>query len=549
MTGRLFLSGYVSGRPQAWPLDRPRIGVGRSRDNSIRLGDETVSREQAEIFARGDAWFLRDLGGKNVTRVNGAPAKGPVPLRVGDHINFGRVMLRVTDEEGLPSTRLSEPETISTSLRIPAVDVLTPGLAGGPSPPTVVRALATAGGLLVKESPLHETCDELLRVIDEVVPASRLILLVRPQPDSEPVQIAARRRGETISDPLLLSRGILGAVLESGSSVITTDAMTDSRFEGRGSVTALRTRSAMAVPLYENGRILGLLYADQDDPRIRYQRGDLEIMTLFGNMIAVKVTNDRLADANHNLIRIEHELAVASQIQRGLLPAEPPRIAGYECHAIVESCEEVGGDLYDFHRMPDGSLYFLLGDVSGKGIYASLLMTHFMAFAGALYEQCDEPADLATRLSALMARRIETGHFVTAFIGRLSPDTGLLRYANAGHPYPILVGKDSVQELHSLGPPCGIRPDVVQPGRTIQLAPGSLLAVFSDGIPEARRNEHEFFETSRLERLLVDQSRSRALGSVSQEILEEVDSFIAGGPRQDDIALLLLRRSHPVPGS
>lgn len=551
MTSRLFLSGFVSGRPQTWPLDQPRIGVGRSADNVVRLQDGTVSREQAEIVAVGEEWLLRDLGGKNVTRVNGAPASGLVPLRIGDRITFGRVVLHVTDKDGSSSTRFSESDTLATSLQISAAEVLSLKLAGSPSPPAVVRALAAVGGLLVKESPLPDACDELLRVIEGVVPASRLILLVRPRPDSELVQIAARRGGETIPDPLLLSRGILGAVLESGTSVITTDAMADPRFESRGSVVALRIRSAMAVPLYESGRILGLLYADQDDPRIRYQRGDLEILTLFGNMIAVKITNDRLVDAHHSLLRIEHELAVAGRIQRGLLPAEPPSIPGYECHAIVQSWEEVGGDLYDFRWMPDGSLYFLLGDVSGKGIAAALLMSHFLAFADALYDHCDEPAELATRLSGLMARRIEGGrHFVTAFIGRLEPDTGLLRFANAGHPSPILVGQGPVQELASSGPPCGILlPDFAYPGGTVRLAAGSLLAVFSDGIPEARRSEQEFFESSRLERLLVDGSQSRTLGSLSRKILEEVDSFLGGGPRQDDVALLLLRRTHPVSGT
>jgi pSer/pThr/pTyr-binding forkhead associated (FHA) protein len=235
---RLFLVGSVAGRPSTWQLDRPRIGVGRSASNIVQLQDETVSREQAEILAEGEVWLLRDLNGKNVTRVNGAPAKDLVPLRLGDRITFGRVVLCVTDGRAPPATRLSDSETLATSLQVPAREVLSHGLAGGVGPPAVVRALATPGGLLVKEGPLQETCNELLRIVEEVLPASRMILLVRSQPDSEPVQFAARSRGEITPEPLLLSRGILGAVLESGSSVITTDAMADPRFEGFGSVVA-----------------------------------------------------------------------------------------------------------------------------------------------------------------------------------------------------------------------------------------------------------------------------------------------------------------------
>jgi sigma-B regulation protein RsbU (phosphoserine phosphatase) len=538
----LLLAGFVSGRQQTWPLDRPRIRIGRANDSSIQILDDTVSREQAEIVAEGDLWLLRNLSGKNVTRVNGVPVKAPVPLRLGDRITLGHVVLRVTDGAAPPPSSLGDLDTLETTLEVPAAEVLARGLEGEASPPTVVRALIAAGGLLVQENPLRETCDELLRILDPVVAASRLILLVRRPPQLEPVQMAARCRGEVASAPLLLSRGILSAVLESGTSVITKDAMADSRFKGRDSVVALKTRSAMAVPLYEGGSVQGLLYADQESPMIHYKRRDLELLTLVGNMIAVKIANDRLVEDKKILVQIEHELAVAGGIQRGLLPAEPPHIAGYECHAVIQSCEAVGGDLYDFHPMPDGSVYFLLGDVAGKGIAAALLMSHFLAFADALYEHCEEPADLAARLNVLLARRIEGSRFVTAFIGRLEPRTGILRYANAGHPSPMVLGQGPILELASTGPPCGASSDFEYPGGTVQLTPGSLLAVFSDGIPEARKSDEEYFELKRLARLLAAGSRAGKLESLGQSIIGEVDSFLGGRPRQDDVALLLLRR-------
>ncbi len=543
----LFLSGTISGRPHAWPLDQPRIGVGRSAANFVQIHHGTVSKEHAEIVAEGDRFVLRDLGGRNGTRVNGVLVRHPVPLRLGDRLKFGDVELCVTDSGTAPDAALSDSRTLTTTLRIPAAEVLRRGPAGGPSPPGVVRGLAAVGGLLVLQTPLAETCDQLLRIVEEVVPASRLVLLVRPHPDTKPVQIAARCHGEIKSEPLLMSRAILGTVLEGGSSVITTDAMADSRFAGSGSVAALKTRSAMAAPLCEGGRIQGLLYADQDEATKYYGAGDLELLTLIGNMIAVKVANDRLMVVQQRLMRLEHELAVAARIQRGLLPAEPPAITGYECHAVVQSCEEVGGDLYDFHPMPDGSIYFIVGDVAGKGIAAALLMSHFMACADALYGLCQEPADLATRLNAAVARRVESVElvrpFVTAFIGRLEPATGLLRYANAGHPTGILIGQGPVQELLSAGPPCGAVPDFAYPGGVVHVAPGGLIAVYSDGIPEARKGEGEFFEVSRLVRLLVEESHLRPLGRLSRRVLDEVDAFLDGEPRQDDVTLLLLRNA------
>jgi sigma-B regulation protein RsbU (phosphoserine phosphatase) len=539
----LFVSGSVSGEQRQWPLNRPRISVGRSSGNAIQLDDRTVSRRHAEIVSEGEQWMLRDLGGRNVTRVNGTPTSGTVPLELGDRIAFGRVVLRVTDGDSSDTATLTDSKTLATALQIPAAEVLRRGLHDGGATETraVVRALAAAGRLLVRHDPLHETCEELLRVVESVVPASRLILLVRDEMHSGAQQVAARSCGRVVSEPMLMSEGIFNSVLETGSAVITTDAMSDPRFDLSDSVRLLKTHSAMAAPLYEGGSIRGLLYADHAHPDVRYGRPDLEILTLFGNMIAAKIANDRLEEARFNLIELEHEMEMAGRIQRTLLVEDPPVIPGYECHAALESCEAVGGDLYDFHPMPDGSVYFVLGDAAGKGIAASLLMARFLALADALYEHCEDPADLATRLNDLLARRSRAGRFVTAFIGRLEPMTGRLRYVNAGHPSALLLGGGAVQELESVGPPCGAYAPFVYQTCVAHVPPGGLLSAFTDGFTDAMRGPGEFFGADRVTKLLVENAAVRPLEAVSDRALAELDSYLRGGPRQDDVTMLLMR--------
>jgi len=330
-------------------------------------------------------------------------------------------------------------------------------------------------------------------------------------------------------------------VLDDCTSVITTDATLDPRFQQRQSIVAQATRSAMAVPLFDNQRVLGLLYADQNDPTISYGEEQLELLTLVANMAAVKITNARLLEDEQERARVQQELSTAITIQRSLLPAEPPPVPGYRLHAFLETCYEVGGDLYDFHRSIDGTVYFLVGDVSGKGMGAALLMSSVLASARVLYEACPDPGELATRLSAMVHRSTEAKHFVTAFLGRLDPATGTIRYVNAGHPAPFVIGGATVRGLESTAMPLGVLPEFTYSAEATDLPPGSLLALFSDGIPEAQRGD-DFFDDERLSQALVESGASANLEDVSRAVIEKVDAFLAGELRTDDITLVLLKR-------
>src|SRR5262249_35061042 len=161
----------------------------------------------------------------------------------------------------------------------------------------------------------------------------------------------------------------------------------------------------------------------------------------------------------------------------------------------------VGGDLFDFHRMPDGRLLFMIGDVSGKGLGAALVMTSFVAAARVLYGSFASVAELATRLSAALNANTHPNQFVTGVVGCLTTAPGRLDYVNAGHPAPCVVSGDGLRELDATGVPFGVVPDFPYQGGSIEIEPGALVAVFSDGIPEAQRGE-EFFDDERVRKAL-----------------------------------------------
>ena len=538
----LFLTGLVGDKQCVWPLEGPVLGIGRSSRHPIHIPDGTVSKDHAEINSRAGQFYLRDLGSRNGTRVNGREAREPILLEAGDQVEIGHVTLLVTGEEARPRLRLNEQSIAGTTLRLKAHNILEQRVKTGKDPSHLVHLLAEAGRLLVLPRPLQETCDELLQFVERAVPASRYIVLLDQGPDREPLQIAARTRGGRADRALSLSTSIMRTVLGECTSVLTRDTASDPRFQGQHSIVAQSVQSAMAVPLFDDEKVLGLIYVDSHELGISFDDNQLELLTLLANMAAVKITNARLLEADRERDRIAQELTNATRIQRGMLPEGTPRLAGYELEAYLETCNEVGGDLYDFHVRPDGTLVFVVGDVTGKGMGAALLMSSFLASARVLYDSCSDPAELARRLGAMVNRSTDRTRFVTGFVGCLDPASGMLRYVNAGHPSPMIGSGGALRELESNGIPFGVLPAFPYQAAEMVLAPGEVFALFTDGIPEAQRGE-ELYDEERLRQAFREESGAADLPTLRQRLLERVDEFLAGAPRTDDITLLLIRRT------
>jgi phosphoserine phosphatase RsbU/P len=538
----LFLTGLVGDKQCSWPLEEAVMGIGRSSRHSIHIPDGTVSKDHAEITSRAGQFHLRDLGSRNGTRVNGRDAREPILLEAGDQVEIGHVTLVVTGEEARPRLRLNEHSIAGTTLRLKASHILEQRAKTGKDSGRLVSLLAEAGRQLVLPRPLKETCEELLQFVERAVPASRYVLMLDSGPGTEPVQVAARTRGGRADQALVLSTSIMRRVLDECTSVLTRDTATDPRFQGQQSIVAQSVHSAMAVPLFDNETVLGLLYVDSHDLTISFDDDQLELLTLLANMAAVKITNARLLEADRERDRIAQELANATRIQSAMLPAETPTLPGYELDAYLESCNEVGGDLYDFHLRDDGQLVFLVGDVTGKGMGAALLMSSFLASARVLYDSCPDPADLSRRLGAMVNRSADRARFVTGFVGCLDPATGTLQYVNAGHPWPILALDGTLRELESNGVPFGVVAGFPYSTATVELAPGEVFALFTDGIPEAQRGE-ELYDEDRLRQAMREEGAAGDLGTLRRRLLERVDEFLAGEPRTDDITLMLIRRA------
>jgi serine phosphatase RsbU (regulator of sigma subunit) len=541
VASHLFLSAQVGERQLVWELGDTPQRIGRSSRNAIPISDPTVSKEHAEIARQGTSWTIHDLGSRNGTRVNGVNAREPLPIRAGDLIEIGHVAMRVSAEPAGPALPLNEATVMGSSLRVNIADVLASPSRTKAGTEKVLKLLAEAGRLLVLPRPLRETCDQVLEFVERAVPASRYVLLLRPSPDAEPIQFAARTGGGRSAQPLALSHTIMKQVMDERVSVLTQDVGSDSRFRAQMSLVAASVHSAMAVPLYDNENVLGLLYVDSQVGTIEFDQEQLELLTLLANMAAVKLTNARLLEAESARARVAHELTTATRIQRGLLPETPPALPGYQLDGYLETCYEVGGDLYDFRVRLDGKLVFLVGDVSGKGMGAALLMSSFLSSARVLYETSSDMSEFARRLNDVTFRSSDSSRFVTAFIGCLDPATGIVEYVNGGHNAPLLISDGKIREIEATGIPFGVLESAPYAASRFELPPGALLTVFSDGIPEAQ-NGDAFFDDARLQELVATHAADPELTAIRAAVLDAVIRFVGESPRSDDMTLLLLRR-------
>jgi serine phosphatase RsbU (regulator of sigma subunit)/ketosteroid isomerase-like protein len=239
--------------------------------------------------------------------------------------------------------------------------------------------------------------------------------------------------------------------------------------------------------------------------------------------------------------RIEQELQVARRIQQASLPEEVPELEGWEIHPIYRPAREVGGDFYDFFELQDGRLGIVVGDATGKGVPAALVMASARSMLRAVAQASASPGDVMRRVNDPLATDIPPNMFVTCFYAILDPKSGSLTYANAGHDLPYLHRDGEAEELRATGMPLGLMPGMGYEEKQTILEAGEAALLYSDGLVEAHNPKGEMFGFPRLRELVAEHGEA---GSLEEVLLVELYSFVGEGwEQEDDITLLTLRRS------
>jgi serine phosphatase RsbU (regulator of sigma subunit)/ketosteroid isomerase-like protein len=241
--------------------------------------------------------------------------------------------------------------------------------------------------------------------------------------------------------------------------------------------------------------------------------------------------------------RIEQELRVARRIQQASLPEEVPTLDRWEISPLYRPAREVGGDLYDFHLLSEGRLGVVIGDATGKGVPAALVMSTSCGMLQLAAQELDSssPGEVLSRVNETLFARIPSNMFVTCFYAVLEPESATLRYANAGHDLPYLWHGGAAEELRARGMPLGLMPGMHYEEKEIVLQEGDSALLYTDGLVEAHDPQREMFGFPRLQALIAEHAEERSLG---EYLLKELYSFVGEGwEQEDDITLLTLRRS------
>ncbi|MFQ5507617.1 MAG: PP2C family protein-serine/threonine phosphatase [Planctomycetota bacterium] len=352
---------------------------------------------------------------------------------------------------------------------------------------------------------------------------------------------AATRSTNTESGDYLYSQTLLREVGDKGLAALVLDAGTDERFRDAKSIMGSGVRSLVAAPLIDPEGSLGLIVLNSRLHMRQFTEDDMSLLTSLASVAALRIRNVALALEAAERQRLEEELELARSIQVALLPASLPKITGYELCGRNLPSRGVSGDFYEI--VPREQDYFLLiADVSGKGIAASLLTASLEALAAGPIEEGRGPGRVTAGVSKRLFERTPLAKYATAWLGTLDPETGRVRYTNAGHnPALHVCASGAVDPLGPTGVPVGLMRDSEYEEGELTLGEDDLLLLYTDGITEAENLEGEEFG---LERLIefCRASQGNKPEAFAEKLERALAEFTQGQPAADDRTVVVVHR-------
>jgi len=513
----------IDGPPLAqrrWRLAR-RLSIGRAETCALVLPAPDISRQHAVIEDDADGWTLRDCGSRLGTRLNELPldAGTRAALHGGDVIAIGpwRLRLRVGDEDDV------EPST--------AVD-------RGVPPGTLAE----------------QRLELLLRCAGEVAAAGDEQTLADLLAENALLGSGYRHAAVLWRDASGFALRSLRPVADAGvervrfnPALVATAASGElGQLEPAPGGTPATFRRALCAPLLLDGHVAALLYLDSDRPNRRDHADAPTFCQALARLAALALANLRRLDSERERAALAADIERARDVQRRLLPDDRASIGGVAFALHLQPGRSVAGDIADVFALPDGGVATLLGDVSGAGLGAGLVMAAVQSFLRAELAHHDDPARAATRLNAHLRMQAHRGQFVTLWLGVFEPATCRCRFVDAGHGHALRLRRDKDAEpIATRGDiPLGIDADASFHAETLQLDDDELVLLYSDGLVEQRDPRGEAFGRDRLAAALRGSADPRAAIAC---VLTEWHAHASGAPADDDTTLLAIGGFQPHP--
>jgi sigma-B regulation protein RsbU (phosphoserine phosphatase) len=368
------------------------------------------------------------------------------------------------------------------------------------------------------------------------------VMLLDEEDKDKPFHTMIRKQDSKYDlHPYRLDSQLTGWMLKNKSPLLVNDLTNDERFK---SVVAKNPtiQSLLSVPLLIKGNLIGILNVFNKHTKKGFSSDDQRLLSIIATQSAQIIENARLYKEEKDLLLMQEEMRLAKETQLNLLPKELPKIPGYSFAAKTIPAKEVGGDYFDFIFIDDTQIAFCLGDVSGKGLPAAMLMSNLQATLRSQSSSESMCNRIIYNSNNLLFRSTETSKFVTLFYGILNVNKNEITFTNAGHNNPLLFSSNTkFSELKTGGIILGCMPDSSFDEETISIYKKDILVIYSDGISEAMNIDEQEYGEERLKKI-VDKNLDKSPAEIIEQIISDVRKFQGNTPKWDDMTLLIIKR-------
>jgi sigma-B regulation protein RsbU (phosphoserine phosphatase) len=538
------LSPFVP--PTRHQLAHDPVSIGRASECTIPIKDRYLSRKHAEIVMNDGLWVLKDCGSANGTFLNGSKVDRDCVLKTGDRIRLGDTELLFRSEHLSDRSISLGDSKVTPTISIPVIQLAQQPREVSGKTLERLRILNTLAEEFLEDQPLDELFGFIVERVLDHMKASRAAIGLLTEDGRSFGSVEVRRRDSTDTSELSLSRTLLAEVVEEKKSLAFLDIAGDEKLSRAKSIVMQGIHSALCAPMMIGESVVGVLYVDFLFSQKTISEDDVHLVAQIARFAAIKLENTRLREESIQKRLMDEELKTAYVIQRRLLPDEPPAVPGYTFAGSSKPCRAVSGDYYDWVVRPDGRVYFVIADVSGKGVTAALLMAGLQSSFRIFSKLDPSPAELVSRLNAALRENLPQSKFVTLFAGRLDTSTGAIEYANAGHTPPILIGRNRCEELTSTDMLLGMFPNSSYRNQSMVLEAGDALVLFTDGVTEAEAEEGVELGSERVCAAMKG-SHGLTAGQIAERLERAVLDHVGDRHLTDDVTLVVVCRDNGEP--
>ncbi len=392
---------------------------------------------------------------------------------------------------------------------------------------------------------LEELLGVIMNTAAEVVNThAASLMLLDPSGNHLVFKVALGCKANTLKENFQVDvgEGIAGTVAKTRKALIVNNTQKDKRFAKRfDQSTGFKSQAILCVPMHVKGKIIGILEAINPKGRKEFDADDLSLFQAFADQAALAVENARMHGEMLRQEKTRQELKIAHEIQQNFLPDLSGNQFAVELAARSLPARDVGGDFYDVVKIDEHRTGIVIGDVSGKGVPAALYMVRTMSEYRFLVQKCACPAELVTKLNAILAKNSPFGMFVTLLYLIVDNREKKIEYVSAGH-HPVLRKNSggTLEEFENIGGvPVGLADGSQYQKGSFSCAEGDSLFVYTDGVIEARNPSSQEYGIDRLKKIL---SSPRASASdYAETVLADLQNFAKDAPQHDDTTLLAVR--------